>query len=194
MKNRNDKTKKWLIVAGGVVICAALLVMIGTKLKKEPVTETEVPAQSTEISDVVVDDTNNTATKEKEEEVTVAPIEVTEEPQKDSGAVDTGTEQKIQGDIPKKPTHTKEQLTDPTKKPNGEKVDSPKAKSKDTKPTPKSKKTEKKAETKTEKKTESKTKSSGGLPGFDKVPDGGKNHVSEGESDGDINKQVGTMD
>lgn len=34
----------------------------------------------------------------------------------------------------------------------------------------------------------------GGLPGFDKVPDGGANQVIEGKSDGDINKQVGEMD
>ncbi len=44
----------------------------------------------------------------------------------------------------------------------------------------------------TEKKpVESKTQ--GGLPGFDNVPDGGANQVIEGKSDGDINKQVGSM-
>lgn len=186
MKNLSDKTKKRLIAAGGAVISVALLVMIGSRFAKEPDTEEVVPAQSTEISDVVIDVPNTTVTAEKEEEVTAAPILVTEEPQKDSGAVDTGTEQKIQADIQDKPTYTEEQLTDPTQKPNGEKIESSSTKEKAASPTatPTPKKTE----------TASDQNTSGGLPGFDSVPDGGANQVIDGESDGDINKQVGTMD
>ena len=56
------------------------------------------------------------------------------------------------------------------------------------------KKTEKKTDTKTEKKTESKTKSSGGLPGFDKVPDGGKNHVTEADDMYENGNKIGDMD
>ena len=42
--------------------------------------------------------------------------------------------------------------------------------------------------------TTTEQKPSGGLPGFDSVPDGGANQVINGESDGDINKEVGSMD
>lgn len=39
MKNMNDKTKKKLVVAGGLVISVALIVMIGSRFTKEPVAE-----------------------------------------------------------------------------------------------------------------------------------------------------------
>lgn len=188
MKNMNDKTKKRLILAGGVMISVALLVMIGVRFVKEPITDTEIPVQSSETSDVVVDDANNTATTEKEEEVTAAPIEVTEEPKQDSSAVDTGTEQTIQADIPEKPTYTEEQLTDPTQKPNGEKADPPKEEEKDTTPTatptPKPEKTE----------TTEEQKTSGGLPGFDSVPDGGENQVIEADDMYENGNKIGDMD
>lgn len=185
MKNMNDKTRKHLIVTGGVVISVALLIMIGAKLTKEPVTEAVVPKQSTENSEVVVDKPTDTATTEKEEVVTVAPIEVTEEPQKDSGAVDTGTDQTIQADIPEKPTYTEEQLTDPTQKPNGEKVDPPKAEEdKIPTATPKLEKTE----------TTSKQNTSGSLPGFDSVPDGGSNQVIEADDMYENGNKIGDMD
>lgn len=185
MKNMNDKTKKRLILAGGVLISAVLLVMIGARFTKEPVTEADVPSQSTEISDVMVEDPNEIATTEKEEEVTAVPTGVTEEPKQDSGVVDTGTEQKIQEDIPEKPTYTKEQLTDPTQKPNGEKVESPKAEEKDTTPTatPKPKKTE----------TSTEQNASGGLPGFDSVPDGGANQVTEADDMYENGNKIGDM-
>ncbi|MGB4659867.1 MAG: DUF6550 family protein [Mobilitalea sp.] len=185
MKNMNDKTKKRLIVAGGMVMSVALIVMIGVRLTKAPTDEVVIPAQSAEISDVVVDNQNDEETSEKEEAVTVAPIEVTKEPQKDSGAVDAGTDQKIQGDVPEKPTYTEEQLTDPTQKPNGEKVESPTVED-DTTPTatPKPEKTE----TTTEQNT------SGGLPGFDSVPDGGSNQVVEADDMYENGNKIGNMD
>ena len=183
MKNLSDKAKKRLIVAGGIAISAALLLMIGSRFVKEPDTGSEVPVQSTEISGVVVEEPGTANTAEKEE-VAATPIEVTEVPQSDSGAVDTGTEQTIQADIPEKPTYTEEQLTDPTQTPSGEKVEIPTVKE-ETTPTATS--TPRKTETTSEQST------SGGLPGFNSVPDGGSNQVIDGESDGDINKQVGTM-
>lgn len=185
MKNMNDKTKNKLVVAGGLVISVALIVMIGSRFTKEPVAEAVNNAQSTEISEVVVEIPNSAETN-KNDEVIVEPIEVPKETDVNNGAVDTGTDQKIQGDVPDKPTYTEEQLTDPTQTPDGEKVDPPKAEEKDKIPTPIPKPN--KPVTTTEQKP------SGGLPGFDSVPDGGANQVINGESDGDINKEVGSMD
>ena len=183
MKNLSDKTKKSMIVAGGVVMSAALLIMIGMKFVKEPDVEAEVPVQSTENSGVVVEEPSTAKTAEKEE-VTAAPIEVTEVPQSDSGAVDTGTEQTIQADIPEKPTYTEEQLTDPTQTPNGEKVETPTA---EEETTPTTTPTPKKTETTTEQNT------SGGLPGFDSVPDGGSNQVIEADDMYENGNKIGDM-
>ena len=182
MKNMNDKTKKRVILAGGLVISVALIVMIGARFTKAPVNEAINNAQNTEISEVVVENPNGAETN-KNVEVKVEPIVVPKETQVDSGSDDTGTDQTIQGDVPDKPIYTEEQLTDPTQKPDGEKVDPPKTEEK--KPTtPKPNKPV----------TTTEQKPSGGLPGFDSVPDGGANQVINGESDGDINKEVGSMD
>ena len=185
MKNMNDKTKKRVIVAGGLMISVALIVMIGARFTKAPVNEAINNAQNTEISEVVVEIPNSAETN-KNDEVIVEPIEVPKETDVNNGAVDTGTDQKIQGDVPDKPTYTEEQLTDSTQTPDGEKVDPPKSEEKDKVPTPTPKPN--KPVTTTEQKP------SGGLPGFDNVPDGGANQVINGESDGDYNKEVGSMD
>lgn len=176
---------KRLIVAVGIVGIIILILMIGTRFRKEPVTEADIPQTSSEIRDVVVDKPDESQTIEEEEKITVAPIDITEDDVEDNGSTDTGTEQKIQEDIPEKPTYTKEQLKDPTQKPNGEKVEVPKA-------TPKVTKTDEKKDAKSDENISK--NSSGGLPGFGKVPDGGDNQVIDGDSDGDIDKQVGTMD
>lgn len=185
MKNINDKTKKRLIIVGGILICTVLVFLISTSLQKELVTDTAVPETSAITGEVVVDDSRPAESTEpmeptEKEEVTVPAIEVMDSPVDVAAADDTGTEQTIQADIPEKPTYTEEQLTDPTQKPNGEKVDHPKEEV----ATPTAPK---------ETKQTAEQNTSGGLPGFDSVPDGGANQVIEGESDGDINTQVGTM-
>jgi hypothetical protein len=199
MKNRNEKVKKWLLIATGLVVSVVLIIMIGSKFKTEPVAEVDIPQQSTENKDVEVDTTEELDSEEAE--VTVPPVGVTADSGEDGGSGDSKTKQKIQEDIPDKPTYTEEQLTDPTQKPNGEKVDSPKAIETDPTPTvtPKPAKVDKepaKADKKPAKKSENKAKkdSSGGPPGFDNVPDGGDNQVIYGDSDGDIEKQIGIMD
>jgi cytoskeletal protein RodZ len=188
MNNMNDKTKKRLIMVGGLAISVALIVMIGGKLTKEPVAEEINQTQSTAFSDVVVEKPNGTETN-KNDEVTVEPIEVPKETKVDSGADDTGTEQKIQGEVPDKPTYTDKQLKDPTQKPDGEKVDPPKSEEKNptttTKPKPKPKPN--KPVTTTEQKP------SGGLPGFDSVPDGGANQVIEVNDMYENGNKIGDM-
>ncbi|MHB8061456.1 MAG: DUF6550 family protein [Ruminiclostridium sp.] len=180
MKNISDKTKKRLIVSVGLAVSIVLIILIAVQFKKEPVKEVDIPAQSTETNTAAADNQNP-----KEVKGTVkTPATVSEETQKDNGAVDTGTDQKIQSDVPEKPT---EPSFDSTKEPSIEKVEPTKQKDKPSQTVPPSK------PTKPEKKTGTKTQTSGGLPGFDNVPDGGKNQVIDGKSDGDINKPVGTM-
>jgi cytoskeletal protein RodZ len=191
---RNKRMKR-LVVAGGIIAMVFLIVLIGRRFQKDPTTEATIPTDKSESSEVVVKNPDNLKAAEKEVKVTVAPI-ATEAPNKESSSVDKGTEQKIQSDVTPKPTYTKEQLTDPTKKPNGEKVEIPKTKDKKATPTPTPTPTPK-PDKKTDKQTDNKSEdnnSSGGLPGFDNVPDGGANQVIDGDSDGDIDKQIGNMD
>lgn len=178
MKNMNDKTKKRLIVAGGILISAVLIFMIGTRLQPNPVKDASVTAPMNGTDKVVVDGSKTGLTEKQE--VTVPVIETTPQPKAETGGDDTGTEQTIQSNIPEKPTYTEEQLKDPTQKPSGEKVDPPKEE-------------DKKPVTPTKPVQTTTQNTSGGLPGFDSVPDGGSNQVINGKSDGDINKQVGTM-
>jgi hypothetical protein len=88
MKNMNDKTKKRVILAGGLVISVALIVMIGARFTKAPVNEAINSDQNTEISEVVVENPNGAETN-KNVEVKVEPIVVPKETQVDSGADDT---------------------------------------------------------------------------------------------------------
>ena len=186
-----NKPMKRLVLSGGIVVIVFLIILLGRRFQKEPYTEEPIPKDINTNSEVVVKnpDISETEDKETKEEtenkVNVAPI-IIENPSQENKSEDEKTEQKIQEDISPKPTYTEEQLTDPTKKPNGEKVEEPKIKEKKTTATPKPE--EKKNNIPED------NNSSGGLPGFDDVPDGGANQVIDGDSDGDIDKQVGTMD
>lgn len=120
MKNINNRTKKYLFVASGVTVIALLIAMIGSQFEKEPVVNAVIPQNENKVNDVVID---KPEIEENEDDFIVEPVIIPEEIQTDTGAIDTGTEQKIQGDVPEKPTYTEEQLTDPTQKPNGEKVE-----------------------------------------------------------------------
>lgn len=122
MKNINDKTKKRLIISGGLIISIILIVLISVQFRKEPIADVELPNQSEETADITLQAPEIT---EKEDEIIVPEIEMPDTETKDNGAIDTGTEQTIQGDPEKPKEPTKEQLTDPTQKPNGEKVETP---------------------------------------------------------------------
>ena len=108
MKNINDKTKRRLIVSGGLIISLILIVLISGQFRKEPIAEAELPNQSEESIGMILD---------------IPEIEITDTETKDNGAIDTGTEQTIQGNPEKPKEPTKKQLEDPTQKPNGEKVE-----------------------------------------------------------------------
>lgn len=122
MNNINDKTKRRLIVASGLIINVILIVLITNQLKKEPIEDAVLPNQSIETNDIILE---KPVITEKEDEIIVPEIKIPEDETIDNGAIDTGTEQTIQGDVEKPKEPTKEQLTDPTQKPNGEKVETP---------------------------------------------------------------------
>lgn len=193
MKNMNPKIKKWLAVAGGLALCAVLVVLIGQRFQTTEPVDAPLPSQSSEVSDVTVDPNEPDSTekeKEKEKEVIVTPPDATHPTSTDNGAVSSGTEQTIQGDV-SKPEYTENQLKDPTQKPNGEKVtEPPAAVDHDTveqpKETPKNDDQPQGGETQDGKIY---------VPGFGWIDDhGGGGQGTVGDSDGDINKQVGTMD
>jgi len=188
MNNINDKTKRRLIVASGLIISVILIALISNQLKKEPIEDAVLPNQSVETNDIILETPEIT---EKEDEIIVPSIEILDTETIDNGAIDTGTEQTIQGDVEKPKEPTEEQLTDPSQNPNGEKVETP--------PEPvEHDKVEKPTET-----PKSNDEPQGGdtnnkgqtyLPGFGWIENSGENQGTAVDGEGDINKQIGNMD
>lgn len=186
MKNMSNNTKKWLTVAGGLAVCAVLVVLIGARFQTDTVKDAPLSNPSSQQSDVTVE----TPTAEKEKEVVVAPPEIpTSSQPTNNGAISSGTEQTIQAD-PVKPDYTEEQLKDPTQKPSGEKVtEPPKSEEHDTVTPP--------AEPpKQSNEPQGGDKKDGQIymPGFGWIDEIGEGHGTVVDGDGDINKQVGIMD
>lgn len=118
MKNMNEKTKKWLFIAGGLALSAVLMVAIAGQFRTAPIQDVDIPPQSSSSQDVTVDTPDIT---EKEDGITVPPIQIPQESESTNG-VDKGTEQTIQPNTSEKPTYTDEELKNPDQKPNGDKV------------------------------------------------------------------------
>ena len=187
MKNMNPKMKKWLAVAGGLTLCAVLVVLIGQRFQTPKPVDAPLPSQSSEVSDVTVDPSEPDST-EKEKEVVVTPPDTTQPVSTDNGAVSSGTEQTIQGDV-SKPEYTEEQLQDSTQKPNGEKVteqDKPVEHNKVEKPS---------TPPKSDNQPQGGEKKNGQIyvPGFGWIDDIGEGQGTVVDGEGDINKQVGIM-
>ena len=185
----NNKMKKWLTVIGCLAICAVLVVLIGQQFKSPKPVDNPHPPQSSDVSNVTVNPKVQQNT-EKEKDLIIDPSDTTQPTSTDNGAVSSGTEQTIQGDV-SKPEYTEEQLKNPEQKPNGDEVteqDKPVDHDKVEKPktTPKSDGQPQGGDTKDGKIY---------VPGFGWINDqGGGGQGTVGKSDGDINKQVGTMD
>ena len=155
-----ENTKKWLTVAGCLVVCAILVAVIASSFSKDKVTDDLLPPSSSQQGDVVVDPDASTNTDDG------------------NGADFTGTEQTIQPD-PVKPEYTEDELKDPTKTPDGTPVEGTPEPQDHNNVTPPPE--------------QPSTNTSGGLPGFDNVPNAGANQGGSIDSDGDINTQVGIM-
>lgn len=182
-----DSTKKWLIVAGGVVICGVLVAVIASRFARETVTDAPLPPSSSQQGDVIVDPDGGAAPspepeadREQENDVTVRPEtpDAGDTATGGNGADASGTEQTIQAD-PVKPEKPEESvLTDPSQKPDGTPVEgTPQPEDHDsvTPPPPPS------------------TNTSGGLPGFDNVPNAGENQVTEANDMYENGNKIGIM-
>ena len=173
---KNNKVR--LIVVGGLIISAVLIALISSQFKTPPVEDVDIPPINGEVSDVVVE--------KPEDDIKVPPIDIPDKEPETTSGDDEGTEQTIQPD-PVKPKPTEDELKDKDQNPNGDKVDNTEIPEEElTNPTkPPIEPTPPPVEP---------SNPSGGLPGFDNVPDMGENEHIIIDGDGDINTSVGTMD
>jgi hypothetical protein len=187
-----DKAKKRLTLAGLGVVGVVLVIAIVSQFKTEEPKEVLVQPSST-VSDEVDPGTVIPEPPEdpnKTPEVTVPPINPAEASSMPADTGDsTGTEQSIQTEVAKPTPPPQEIKTDPSKTPDGEKVDAikPVEHDKVTRPASSTSPSEPKSGDKKDGKIY--------VPGFGWIEDNGggvqQNNVG---SDGDINKQVGNMD
>ena len=181
-----EKMKKRLAIAGASAIGLALVVAIGLQFQKAPVEPDTLPQQPQNSASV--------APEVQKPEVVVTPPSVSESQPAESLPPQTDLpEQKLQLDPvkPEAPSEPPKSSDGVDRTPPADKDHNFTPESPDTPPTYKPEETEKKPAPTPE---PSKPQGGGGLPGFDNVPDGGANQVIEVDGDGDINKQVGTMD
>lgn len=126
----NIKTKKWLLVAGCLVICAVLVALIGSSFSTQPVRDGDISATDGTNNGVTVSpgsdlSADDTAEPENSDTPAIVVNPSADIPATTSGgAVSTGTEQTIQPDVTK-PEYDEKTLTDPTKTPDGKPVSEP---------------------------------------------------------------------
>lgn len=105
MNNINDKTKKRLIIFGGLAVSIVLIILIAAQFKKEPVKEVSVPPPSAaQVSTATVTPAEASKTQKdivvQDSKVAEATKSTIQEP---NTAISSGTKQTIQPD-PVKPT------------------------------------------------------------------------------------------
>jgi len=117
-----DKAKKRLTLAGLGVVCVVLVILIATQFKTDAPKAVSVHHSST-VSDTVNPSTPS-AGPTNTQEVNAQPIDpnVTPASSTDTGH-SAGTEQSIQAEVTKPPEPPQEAKTDPSKTPDGQKVD-----------------------------------------------------------------------
>ena len=179
-----EKTKKRLTIAAVSVLGLALVVAIEMQFAKtsdKPDTLPQTEQGSSEVTPEV-----------QQPGVVVTPPDTTPSQPAESLPPQTDLpEQKLQPDPVKPEAPENPKTTDGTDRtPSSDKNHAFTPENPDAPPAYQPEDTEKKPTPP----PESKPQGGGGLPGFDNVPDGGANQVIEVDGDGDINKQVGTMD
>ena len=162
-----EKTKKYLAIGGGAVICIALVAAIGMRFAKTPAQDDALQESSSSETQIVVDPSNlsHDATDDSMENDLV--IRPNTDSVDDGQAVDSRPaqtdegEQSIQPDVTKPEQPSEDVLTDPTYTPP--------------------------EDTDTQ-------NSGGGLPGFDNVQNGGDNQVIEAPDMYENGNKIGSMD
>jgi hypothetical protein len=189
-----EKTKKYLAIGGGAVICIALIAAISLQFGKAPAGEDVLPEESPSATDIVIDPGNlPTETDEGKTEPVIQPN--TDTAGNASQAADSRpaqtdqTEQSIQPEVTKPAEPEESVKTDSTQKPDGTKVDTP--------PTP----VDHEEVVKPSEPTPAPDQPQGGetqdgkiyLPGFGWVTDTGSNGTTAGDMYENGNK-IGSMD
>ena len=167
----NDKTKRIILITVCCLLCGAAVIGIAGRFGGNTVT----PSGTVSGSQPESNDPNVNINNQGDVNVPSLTPE-----QSDPGQVanSNGTEQTIQPD-PVKPEYTEDELKDPTKTPDGTPVEGTPEPQDHNNVTPPPE--------------QPSTNTSGGLPGFDNVPNAGANQGGSIDSDGDINTQVGIM-
>lgn len=131
----NRKQKKWMLIAGGAVICIVLAVAIGSQFRKQPgAGDVILPEETGDTRIILADLPHRVDIKlegtegddhEAEEPEVVIRTEAgkTETVQEALPPQTDREEQKLQEEVTKPEAVSEEILHDPTKKPNGETVE-----------------------------------------------------------------------
>lgn len=124
------KTKKYLAIGGGTVICALLIAAISLQFGKTSAKSDVLPESSSIPAEIIVDPSELSSETEKSEPViqpnTDAASE-TEQPVDSRPAQTDQSEQSIQPEVTKPAEPEEAVKSDPTQKPDGTKVETPPA-------------------------------------------------------------------
>lgn len=134
----SEKTKKYLAISGGAVICVGLIAAISLQFNKTPAGEDTLPEKTPGVVEIVVDPSSLATSPEEpvteEAKVIVQPnTETAAGSTESSQPVDTRpaqtnqTEQSIQPEVTKPAEPSQEVKKDATQKPDGTKVETPPA-------------------------------------------------------------------
>lgn len=179
-----NNTKKWPVAAGCLAVCAVLLALIGGSFSKDPVADVPLPAAEAAAEGVTVDPKTEPGGKDAKDSPASAAVKPDSRIPADNGAaggaISTGTEQTIGPDVTK-PEYDEETLKDPTKTPDGTPVDEPpqSVEHDSVVPPPATEKPPGGA--------------SGGLPGFDNVPELGPNEGTYADDIRENGNKIGIM-
>jgi hypothetical protein len=117
----NEKTKKVITIAGCTIVGLVLVVAIGSQFAKAPKDVDTLPSSAAVVSDVNPSIDTDTSTGEKDI-VVKQNTDSAEETIDESPAQTDQPEQNIQPEVTKPAASSEKQKTDPTQKPDGEKV------------------------------------------------------------------------
>ena len=128
-----EKTKRYLAIGGGAVICIGLVAAISLQFGKMPAGEDTLPEESSAVTEIVVDPGEvQIEESDSAADLVIKPETGTEtEPEETAYPVDSRpaqtdqTEQSIQPDVTKPEEPSEDVLTDPTQMPDGTKVETP---------------------------------------------------------------------
>lgn len=135
-----EKTKRYLAIGGGALVCIGLIAAIGLRFGREPAAEDVLPEESAAATEMVVNPAEiRTEEEGRELEIETAATVILPETETDTVQEETDVptdsrpaqtgqaEQSIQPDVKKPETPEAKVLTDPTQKPDGTPVETPPA-------------------------------------------------------------------